>query len=426
MNKHPDAQAAHDKPLYDPETGRPLYRNNYDKARVLVPIMLLIAFQQGFSQFGVILDNLQTYFPEASQTMIQMVIAIPSIAAIPVSLLSGLLATFFTRKKIAVAALFIMMAGGVIPVFLHNDIIWVLLSSALIGVSQGLIISTSTGMCAENFIGSDRDFAMGMKQVTDCIGNVIIAVAIGQLAIVGWYYSYIVYLLVIPIIVFIIKFLPERPPDKRLYSKDNGFDGFKFIKNPQFIFMCVFMMVCGFANFGFYFNGAMMAVEKGLSGGTAYISLIFSASNIVSLIFGLLYMPMAKLLRKGIFAFSLALAGVSYILFFYSTSSAMFLFAGIVWGIACSLIQSSSLVFLANSIPPGSYGMGLAIGNAMINVGISLSPVVANTLRDVVFGTQLSTDSIMIFAIGSIAAAGIEVLRQLITRKNEKNRRSEE
>lgn len=393
--------------------GMPVYRNNRDKAAVLVPIMMLIAFQQGFSQFGVILDNLQVYFPDASQTTVQMVVAVTSITAIPVSLLSGLLATFFTRKKIAIVALFIMLFGGVLPVFLHDDIMWVFLSSALIGVSQGLIISTSTGMCAENFVGSDRDFAIGMKQVTDCIGNAIIAVAIGQLAMLGWFYSYVVYLLVIPIIIFVVKFLPERPPDKKLYSKDHGFEGLKFVKNPQFIYMLFFMMICGFANFGLYFNGAMIAVEKGL-GDTTFISIVFSASNIISLVFGLLYMPIAKLLGRNVFAVSLLLVSVGYFVFYVSDSIPVFIAAGLIWGMACSLIQSSSLVFLANSLPPGSYGMGLAIGNAMINVGISLSPIVANTLRTVLFGTTSATDSIMVFGLGCLVAAVVELLRQRI------------
>lgn len=399
----------------------PVYHSKREKAAVLVPIMLLIAFQQGFSQFGVILDNLQSYFPDASQTMIQMVVGITSVAAIPVSLLSGLLATFFTRKKIAVGALFIMLIGGILPVFLHDDIMWVFLSSALIGVSQGLIISTSTGMCAENFEGSDRDFAIGMKQVTDCIGNVVIAVSIGQFALVGWFYSYAVYLLVIPIIALVVKFLPERPADKKLYSKEHGFDGLKFVKNPQFVYMLILMAISGFANFGLYFNGAMIAVEKGL-GDTTFISVVFSVSNIISLVFGLLYMPIAKVLKRGTFAVSLLLASVAYFTFYFSDTVPLFLFAGLLWGTACSLIQSSSLVFLANTLPPGSYGMGLAIGNAMINVGISLSPIFANTLRGALLGTETATASIMIFALGCLLAAGVEAVRQLVVGKRAKAR----
>lgn len=387
-----------------------------EKARILIPISLLIMFQQGFSQFGVILDNLTTYFPDASQTMIQMVVAAPSITAIPVSLLSGLLATFFSRKKIAVFALFIMLAGGLLPIFLHGDITWVFLSSGLIGVSQGLIISTSTGMCAESFIGSERDFAMGLKQVTDCIGNIIIAVAAGQLCLIAWQYAYAVYLLVIPIIFFVLKYLPERRPDKKIYTRENGFDGLKFALNPQFIYMLLFMAVCGFANYGLYFNGAMIASEKGL-GDASFISIVFSLSNVMSLIFGLLYMPYARIFKKGALAVSMLIIGISYFIFYASDGIAVFIAAGVVWGIGCSLVQSSSLVFLANSLPPGSYGLGLATGNAMINVGISLSPIVANSLRDMLLGAESATASILIFGLGCVAAALIEVARQLLTQR---------
>lgn len=400
--------------------GIPTRHTRRQKLEILIPIGLLIAFQQGFSQFGVILDNLQTIFPEASPTTIQMIVGMSSLTAIPVSLLSGLLATFLSRKKIAIGALCIMLIGGLLPVVLHSDISFLFISSGMIGISQGLIISTSTGMCAENFIGGERNFAMGLKQVTDCIGNVIIAVLAGQLCLIAWYYAYVVYLLVIPIILLVAKFLPEREPDKKLWTKEKGFEGLRFVKRPAFLYMVFFMILCGFSNFGLYYNGAMLAAEKGF-GDAAFISIIFSMSNIISLVFGLLYAPIAKALSKYALAVSMLVISASYFMFFLSENAPFFIAAGVVWGIGCSLVQSSSLVFLANSLPSGSYGLGLAIGNAMINVGISLSPIISNGLSGMLFGVQTANNSILIFAIGCLLACLIETMRESLSKRRMAN-----
>ena len=391
----------------------PKYNSWAEKARIFVPICLLISFQQGLSQFGVILDNLQSYFPDASQTMIQMVIAAPSVTAIPVSLLSGLFATFMSRKKIGIMALFFMLVGGIIPIFLHTDIIYLFISSGLIGIAQGFIITTSTGMFAENFEGSDRDFAMGLKQVTDSVGNTIIALLAGWLCTVAWQYSYSVYLLVIPIIFLVWKYLPEGRTDRKIYSKREGFKGIAFLRDPQFLFMCLFMMFCGFSVYAMYMNGAMSAAEKGL-GGAQLTAIVFSVSNILTLVFGLTYMPIAKVLKKFALATAMLLMVVAYAIFYFATSVPMFIFGGVVWGIANSLLQSASLVFLSNSLPHGSYGLGLAIGNAMINVGVVAAPFVMSGLSLLFFGAEGATNAFFTAIVVCGIAFALEVGREIL------------
>lgn len=389
----------------------PRYATFRDKLAILIPVCLLISFQQGLSQFGVILDNLSLFFPDASQTMIQMVIAAPSATAIPISLLSGLLATLFPRKKIGLFALVCMLIGGLFPVFFHSDIIYLFISSGLIGIAQGLIITTSTGMFAENFIGKDRDLAMGLKQVTDSIGNTIIALAAGFLCQIAWQYAYAVYILVIPVIILVAKILPMGKPDKKIYSSTSGFSGLKFLLNPHYIFMCAFMAFSGIAVFGFYLNGSMVVAEKGL-GDATLVSIIFSVTNILTLIFGLSYMPIAKVLKKYSLAFSMIVMCIAYAIFFFGESVFIFIVGGVVWGIGNSLLQSSSLVFLANTVPQGNYGLGISIGNAMINVGITFTPLILNSLRGVFFGNTSPSCALLIVSFICLAAAIIEALRE--------------
>lgn len=391
----------------------PRYSSFRDKLRVLVPVCLLISFQQGLSQFGVILDNLAQYFPDASQTMIQMVVAAPSATAIPVSLCSGVLATFFPRKKIGLAALAIMLVGGLFPLFFHENIYCLFVSSGLIGVAQGLIITTSTGMFAENFYGKDRDFAMGLKQVTDSIGNTIIAVAVGQFCLIAWQLSYSVYVLIIPIIVLVAKYMPMGEPDAKIYSSKQGFKGIRFLLTPHYLFMCVFMMFCGLSAFGFYLNGSMSVAEKGL-GDATLVSIVFSVQNVLTLVFGLAYMPIASVLKKYTLAVAMGVMCVAYAIFYLGDCVPAFILGGVVWGIGNSLVQSASLVYLANVVPKGGYGIGLAVGNAMINVGISFTPLVVNSLRGAVFGSQSPTDAFAVIAAFCLLAAVLETLREVL------------
>lgn len=401
-----------DRVLVLGEEDFPVYASFRDKLRIIVPVCLLISFQQGLSQMGVILDNLQSFFPDASQTMIQMVIAAPSVTAIPVSLCSGILATLFPKKRIGLFALCCMLIGGVFPVFFHSSIWDLFFSSGLIGIAQGLIITTSTGIFAENFYGKDRDFAMGLKQVTDSIGNTIIALAAGFLCQIAWQWAYAVYFLVIPIIFLVWRYLPNGKPDDKIYSSGSGFGGLRFLIKPHYIFMCIMMAFCGIAVFGFYLNGSMVVVEKGL-GDASLVGIIFSIQNVTTLIFGLLYMPIASVFKKYSLGCSFIVMVIAYVLFYIGDSVPMYIFAGALWGIGNSLIQSASLVFLANACPKGCYGLGLAIGNSMINVGISFAPLLINSLRGAIFNNTSPSCALLVVAFICLAAACVEFLREV-------------
>ena len=207
--------------------------------------------------------------------------------------------------------------------------------------------------------------------------------------------------------------MPMGEPDAKIYSSKQGFKGIRFLLTPHYLFMCVFMMFCGLSAFGFYLNGSMSVAEKGL-GDATLVSIVFSVQNVLTLVFGLAYMPIASVLKKYTLAVAMGVMCVAYAIFYLGDCVPAFILGGVVWGIGNSLVQSASLVYLANVVPKGGYGIGLAVGNAMINVGISFSPLVVNSLRGAVFGSQSPTDAFAVIAAFCLLAAVLETLREVL------------
>ena len=90
--------------------------------KIMIPVMLLVSFQNGFNAFSSVLPKMAVYYPDVSATMIQTVLTIPSLISIPVSVLVGVLASVFYKKDMVLAALISELIGGVIPLFFTKSL----------------------------------------------------------------------------------------------------------------------------------------------------------------------------------------------------------------------------------------------------------------------------------------------------------------
>lgn len=74
------------------------------------------------------------------------------------------------------------LIGGLLPLFIHGSIYSLVISSALIGIGQGLLINVASAVVGENFTGTASGVAMGLKQAAPSVGIAILTVATGFLA----------------------------------------------------------------------------------------------------------------------------------------------------------------------------------------------------------------------------------------------------
>ena len=96
--------------------------------------------------FSTVLADIAKVFPNESPTFLQTILTVPSLMSIPISLLAGVLASYISKKTLVVFALVSEIIGGCIPLLAHSSVAVLLLSSALIGVGQGFLISISSAI----------------------------------------------------------------------------------------------------------------------------------------------------------------------------------------------------------------------------------------------------------------------------------------
>ena len=96
---------------------------------IVVPLLLVSAYSSSTSALAPILRNIQVAFPEASLTLVQQVLTLPSAVSIPVQLSTVLFAQYLTKKKMMIIAMGFICLGGLLPLVFHTSIYILIISS---------------------------------------------------------------------------------------------------------------------------------------------------------------------------------------------------------------------------------------------------------------------------------------------------------
>ena len=148
-------------------------------------------------------------FPDASPTIIKLVLTAPSLMIIPFSFLSSYLTTKLTKRTIIMFGLVIYIIGGIGPQLLSSIEI-ILLFRLLLGAGVGLLMPLSMSLINDYYTGKERTQMMGFNSAFSNFGGIITMLVAGWLASFGWRIPFNVYFLGLGIFILIFFFFTKR------------------------------------------------------------------------------------------------------------------------------------------------------------------------------------------------------------------------
>ena len=388
--------------------------------RIMAPVAVFAMFQSAFMAFSTILADLAKVFPDVSPTYLQSILTVPSLMTIPVSLLVGVLASYVRKKTLVLFALVCEVAGGCIPLLAHGSVAVLMVSSAIIGIGQGFLISISSAILAEHFDGRAKGWAMGFRQAATSIGVAGLTVLTGFLCELAWWKSYFVYLLVIPVLILTAVMLPKGGLDVRLVGKGLGLAGLRRVFRPGMIYWCVMQFFLGCFSFAFYLNISISIGAKGL-GGASVIGLTTAWSSLVTIVIALGFGAVLKLFRKFTVAAGLLFYVASFGIIVGASGLATVIVGGILFGIASGIQLPGSTQFLTDTVDSEAGTMALAAANASTSLGIALSPVIINAFAGLL-GPIDGTRGILVAAVGFTLLLVVEIVYEIVFGDKHKHR----
>lgn len=321
--------------------------------------------------------------------IVKMVLTIPALMIAIVSPVTGRLIDRHGRLKILRMALVLYAIAGVGGFFLNN-LYYILISRAVLGISVGMSMTIVITLIADYFEGIERQKFVGLQIAFMSIGGIVFISAGGILADIGWRYPFLIYLSSLLVLPFTIIFLREPVVVQKINNTN------QHLKAPPIIWLLFFNIMVMWIIFflipvqiPFYLKS--IGVEKNSMIGVAIaISTAFSAISSFS------YSRIkARLSFLSIFSIGYLLMATGFICIAFSATYILVVVAMMISGLGIGMMIPNTNMWVMKLAPPEIRGKEIGKLTTFWFLGQFLSPVViAPVLKN------LSLSSTFIVAAG--------------------------
>ena len=322
------------------------------------------------------LSTIGANFPNLDQTAITNLISVPCLVVIPVTLIAGKLMDFIAKKTLVITGILLFILGGVLPAFV-TDFSTILVLRGVFGVGIGLIQVLCSALVAENYDGAARDKVMGTMNSFQMLGCATMSLVGGYLGSLGWNIVFYVHLLGVVSLISAMIFIPYRKPLGNSISDATEKPKFK-ITNAC-IGWIAFMFIFFIGGQIFSNSVSFLVTELGIgSAAEAGFTLTFFALG--GFIMGFIFGKINAVFRHATLSFGFLMLAASYLIMALSSSIVAIYAGALICGLAFSICMPCIMVGTANSVDAASAGMAIAIATCFLNLGMTLSPYIANPI----------------------------------------------
>ena len=180
-----------------------------NKQKAIAAILSMAFINLAASATSPALATISQSFPDSSHTAIASIATLPSLTAVPFTILCGLIAGRKIRfRTLTLIGLATACIGGILPYFAHS-IGQILVGRAILGIGTGLTAPMCNTLVLFLFSGEDVPKQLGRNGMSTNIGAVLFQLIGGYLCGYSWRMPFLSYLAVIPVILIVMLLLPE-------------------------------------------------------------------------------------------------------------------------------------------------------------------------------------------------------------------------
>lgn len=370
------------------------------RAKTKIGILAACACALSYLALTPVIGEMIAAFPDAGESLVQMVITLPTLMFIVFSPIAGILGRKISKKWLLLAALGMYLTGGLFPFFFHGSVWCLLTGSIVIGCGSGLMMPTMNSIICESFDGPERGQIMGLNATFSALGAMVFILISGQLSRLGWQYSYLTFLLVIPLALTVLFFIDENPAAAVEAASGSGFE-----MNPYIAFLFVLGFVYFTAQNAFNTNSPIYMSQLGL-GGADVASTATMCNTLGGILGGTLFGWIAGKMKNQIETFALALTGAGFLATFFLRAHLPILVGGALVGAGFAIYNAAGTLLLSRFLKPENNAFTVSVYMALINLGSALSPVVVNSVSSL-FGSGTAVRFLVcgiVITVGAVAS----------------------
>ena len=358
---------------------------------------------------GVMMADLAVYpaaekifeaFPKTNTGLLNFILTGPSLILIFSSVLCGVMAQYIGKKALISGAYVLFTLSSLACVFADAPALLAVMR-ALMGVAMGFIGTAMVGLIAELYMDENaRSSVLGYYNGIMAGMGALFSLGAGYLALKNWQFVFLVFLVMIPVTLAVIAFIPQTEPEGKKDSRGASRESVPY-KNVLALAGAAFVVNAMYAVI--LTQVAVIVTELGI-GNASTAGVMGSLGTIGSLCaclaFGRIY-DKCKNFIPVIFTIVMALGYTG--LFFSRNILLVGLMCGIL-GAMYGLSFSYYLMYASVIVPPSKASLSISIANAAVYLGIFAGPYVPLVYQRV-FSRSTIVD-VLPYMIGTLAVCG--------------------
>lgn len=328
-------------------------------------------------------------FPEASSTMIKLVLTAPSLMIIPFSFLSSFLTFKMTKRTIIMIGLAIYLIGGIGPQ-LVSTIEVLLVLRLILGAGVGLVMPLSMSLINDYYTGKERTQMMGYNSAFSNFGGIITMLVAGWLATFGWRVPFNVYFLGLIIFLLIFFFLPKGEIQLPVKEKSKT-------RLPLAVYG--YALAMGGVMLAYYSVATNIALylEQNSLGGATLAGTIVSFTTVGGMITSLLLVRIEMTLKNFLIPVMLLGMGIAFLFLALTNNIPLIIFSVCLIGFGQGSLFPTLVLKALDAVPVAYADQAVAWTSSFTFLGQFLSPIVLDGI-----GKIVNNDSIR-FQYGTLA-----------------------
>ena len=287
----------------------------------------------------------------------------------------GILADRLGRKKILVPSLILFGIAGAACAFVRDFNLLILLR-LLQGIGVAPLVSLGVTLIGDLYTGGQRATAMGYNASISSVGTAMYPTLGGALAVMGWYYPFLLPLLAIPIAFLVFFFLKNPEPKNDRTLKAYLKNALKILRNRQ-LFGLFFASAANFIIlYGAYITYLPVLINNSFQASSFTIGLLLSSVSVAIIItssqLGRLarHFPETKLIRASFVFYAVALFIIPSIHHLW-----LLLLPALLIGIGLGIGFPSTQTLLTALAPKEYLATVVSVNGTFYGLGQTLGPV---------------------------------------------------
>lgn len=357
------------------------------KKLMAASLLLLSLFSVSANAVAAVIPLMMKAMPNVNPSLIELSMTIPSLGIIIFTPLSVPIAEKMGIKKEILLGILLILIAGILPTFVLN--IYVnLFARLLMGIGTGMLGAYASTLIVKIYQGKAQQTMLGLASVIQGLAMFFMSYFAGKLMNIHWNYSYLVYLIALPIMLMFWAFVPNKIIEKaNEESENNSGNSQANTRSSKHISLSVAL----FALYFFVFNScfatittkfSLLVVQKGY-GTAAQASTLTGLMTMAMVLGGFLFIWLQKKVPTYTLAIAAGLLALAYLLLVTTSSMAISTIAMIMAGLTLALGMSSNPVIINHIAQPEAVAFSIAIVGSVANIGTLLVPYTSRLIATV-------------------------------------------